>query len=73
MLNIETDLLREQFCREHDTVTDLCQRLNQSENERRRTSNQLTVLLTHQQEQQTTIKAPVGRFNRAWTALTGKL
>ena len=71
MLQREIEVLREQLNREHETVKDLRQRLDETNDERRRVTEQLTGLLTHQQERKTSEPAP-GRIRRAWAALTGK-
>ena len=55
------------------TIDDLRHRLDKSEDERRRTSEQLMGLLTNYQEPKASQKSSEGRIARAWAALTGKL
>ncbi len=73
MLQREIELLREQLSQEHETVSDLRRRLDETEDERRRTAEQFMGLLTHQQESKPPQKPPQGRLAKAWAALTGKL
>ena len=75
-LQSELDTLKQERERERrqleQTVTDLRQRLDKSEDERRRTAEQLTNLLTHNKEQDQPLQKTTGRFARAWAALVGK-
>ncbi len=64
MLQREIEVLREQLNREHETVNDLRHRLDESNDERRRVTEQLTGLLTHQQEETARPEQKTGFFGR---------
>ena len=76
-LQAEIEVLQQERERERrqleQTIEDLRRRLDESEDERRKTADKLTGLLTHQQEQKTSQKLPEGRMAKAWAALTGKV
>jgi hypothetical protein len=65
-------LIEEQTERERqqlqNTITDLRQRLDQSEEERRRTQAQLTALLTDQRQKEAPPPPPRGFWQRLWNA-----
>ncbi len=72
VLETKVEALKQQLSRERETVNDLRQRLDKSEDERRKTTEQLTGLLTHQQEETAQQKPPQNRIARAWAVLTGR-
>ena len=64
--NYQWDRERKQM---ESTIEDLRRRLDDSEDERRRISEKLSGLLTHQPETERETKPTAGRWRKAWDAL----